>query len=233
MVMRLWRSLPAQDQGPEAVDSGHALVADQAAPAEAIQALIEAIQADQRILKAAHIDMARLDPSISMSDPPIALHAGAEAYLSSNGILLAAAPSDEQENLVEPEAEAILEEQPLIVDATELGGRSFTIFFETDEAKLDREDYVSVAEACRYAATLPTARFIISGHADTVGPETYNTQLSRRRAESAAGAIENDPRFREALSVMEYGESMLAVTTEDGVDEPKNRRVEITVVQNE
>jgi flagellar motor protein MotB len=59
----------------------------------------------------------------------------------------------------------------------------------------------------------------------------YNTYLSRLRAQSAAKAIENDPRFREALSVIEFGEAIPAVPTADEVPEPMNRRVEIIVVQ--
>ena len=111
-------------------------------------------------------------------------------------------------------------------------GRSFTLYFDTAEAQLDRSDFKSVAEACKFAATLPNARFIISGHTDTVGSDAYNQGLSRKRAHVVANAIRNDPRFREALNVVEFGESKLAIATGDGVNEPMNRRVEISVVMD-
>jgi OOP family OmpA-OmpF porin len=71
---------------------------------------------------------------------------------------------------------------------------------------------------------------VISGHTDTVGSEAYNDQLSTERAAAVAAAIRNDPRFRDALSLVDFGERKLAVATEDEVAESMNRRVEIQVM---
>lgn len=111
--------------------------------------------------------------------------------------------------------------------------RNFTVYFGFDESVLDPNQIPTVAEACRYAATLASAEFILNGHADTVGPEPYNDGLSLSRAQSVAAAIRNDPRFQDATSVMSFGERDLAVPTANEVKEPKNRRVVITVVAGE
>ncbi len=229
-VMRLWQS--DADDRPTSSDSGHLLTASETVPSEVVQELITAIQNNQSILKTANIDTLRLAPSLSMIDEPLPLHQGALAFLGKGLSSNADAPAKDMKK----EAKAALPMTPIEKKpgerASKFDGQLFTVYFDTNEAKLDNDDFKSLAEACRYAATLPNARFMITGHTDTVGTEDYNSKLSRKRAESAANAIKNDPRFREALSVLEFGEAKLAVTTADGVQEPKNRRVEITVIQD-
>ncbi len=227
-VMRLWRNEETPSEAPADSDSGHLLVASTAVSSNVIEALIEAIQGNQGILKAANVDITKLAPSISMASQRIAQHQGALDYLGvvEQDIAVGKVESTDEPKISRAKAD-------LIRPAAKLDGRSFTLYFENNEAKLDRSDMTSVAEACRYAATLPKARFVIAGYTDTVGPSSYNDRLSRQRAESAANAIKNDPRFREALSVVEFGENALAVNTDDETPEPMNRRVEITVVQAE
>jgi outer membrane protein OmpA-like peptidoglycan-associated protein len=113
------------------------------------------------------------------------------------------------------------------------GSKSFVVYFDFDQSRMDPQQIPTVAEACRYAATLPSASFVLAGHADTVGTETYNQQLSHSRAQSVAATIRNDERFKDALNVIEFGESKPAVPTDDGVAEPMNRRVVITVVPDQ
>ncbi|MEM7022623.1 MAG: OmpA family protein, partial [Pseudomonadota bacterium] len=96
-----------------------------------------------------------------------------------------------------------------------LGGKSFTVYFGFDEVEMDPAQIATVAQACQYAATLPGASFVLAGHADTMGPELYNDQLSRARAQSVAATIRNDERFKDALNVIEFGENELAIPTGD------------------
>jgi outer membrane protein OmpA-like peptidoglycan-associated protein len=144
-----------------------------------------------------------------MIDLSLPLHQGVDSYLTDQAIALRAADAS-----IEPENK----------------GQSFTLYFDTNDSTLGRDDIGLVAEACKVAATLTGARFIISGHTDSAGPEAYNSWLSVRRAAKVADAIRNDPRFKESLSVLEFGEQRLAIATGDGVAEAMNRRVEITVV---
>lgn len=260
-VIKLWPVDKAQEQSGANTSQGHLLVASSLVSPGFIHSLLDMIQTDSLVLKAANVDAGKLDPPSSMVDLPLPYHQGVDDFLEASDHELAAAsapyretadpneglskktnvivrkpPSEEDRsgagetgNLSAPVAEE--PNQTLLPNAAE-SGKSFTLFFETDKAELDPDDIRSVAEACRYAANLPRARFIISGHTDTVGPASYNNQLAKARAETVANAIRNDPRFREALSVMEYGESNLAVATDDGVPEARNRRVELTIVED-
>jgi OOP family OmpA-OmpF porin len=132
-----------------------------------------------------------------------------------------------------PAAAAVPTAEPRAADdaATALPeGKSFTVYFDFDDAEFDMNQIGVVQDACGYAATLPSAEFVLAGHADTMGPEPYNDRLSLARAQSVASVIRNDPRFRDALNVIRFGERDLAVPTQDDVEEPENRRVVITVV---
>jgi outer membrane protein OmpA-like peptidoglycan-associated protein len=79
------------------------------------------------------------------------------------------------------------------------------------------------------------AAVIISGHTDTTGSEKHNSGLSGDRAESARAALAAALKKQDvdlskiSIGTNSHGESRLRVPTADGVDEPRNRRVEIEV----
>jgi outer membrane protein OmpA-like peptidoglycan-associated protein len=68
--------------------------------------------------------------------------------------------------------------------------------------------------------------FLIEGHTDAVGSESYNLALSDRRAESVALALTEAFRIPpENLIVQGYGESFLKVQTQAA--EERNRRATV------
>ena len=71
---------------------------------------------------------------------------------------------------------------------------------------------------------------VVTGHADRAGTEAYNWTLSLDRAHAALGALLARGIPRTKVLVKAAGEIEPAVDTEDGVREPKNRRVEIKFV---
>lgn len=69
----------------------------------------------------------------------------------------------------------------------------------------------------------------IAGHTDLSGSDAYNQDLSRRRAEAIASELENAGVSPEIINIEAFGESMPRVPTADGVRNPQNRRVEVTI----
>jgi outer membrane protein OmpA-like peptidoglycan-associated protein len=65
----------------------------------------------------------------------------------------------------------------------------------------------------------------IAGHTDTVGNDGYNLKLSQARARSIAGWFRRRG-IRIPIAYEGFGESSPAVKTADQVDEPRNRRVD-------
>jgi len=70
----------------------------------------------------------------------------------------------------------------------------------------------------------------VSGFTDTSGSFEYNMELSQRRANNVANFLISQQVYPQRLIVQGFGETNLAVPTRDGVQEPRNRRVEIRIV---
>ncbi len=96
-------------------------------------------------------------------------------------------------------------------------------------------DELTPASAAEYHKVLEDTRarlvyqIEVIGHTDTVGDQAYNQQLSLARARAIRDKLIADGVPATAISVAGRGELDLLVPTALGVDEPRNRRVEITV----
>lgn len=100
----------------------------------------------------------------------------------------------------------------------------YLIHFESNSARIASGEDAIIANA---AAS--RARFRIVGHADRAGPATLNQRLSRRRAEAVVAALIRHGVPANALEIGAWGEDRLMVDTQDGVGDPRNRRVEIVI----
>lgn len=84
----------------------------------------------------------------------------------------------------------------------------------------------------RFAASLakyPDTRTVIVGHTDSQGSAEYNMDLSRRRAESAAGFIAGEGVDRARLGTAGRGEAEPIATNETDAGRQQNRRVEVAI----
>ena len=102
--------------------------------------------------------------------------------------------------------------------------------FATGSAAITRNDARALDALGRAMATIiednPREVFLIEGHTDAVGSETYNLALSDRRAESVALALtEYYDVPPENLIVQGYGERDLKIETQDA--ERRNRRATV------
>lgn len=69
----------------------------------------------------------------------------------------------------------------------------------------------------------------VIGHTDRTGDAAANAALGLRRAETIRALLVRSGIAATVVDVSSHGESDPAVPTADGVDEPRNRRVEVTV----
>ena len=215
--VELWESLNPEERILVLLDDVQLAVVpeDQPVPAQARDAVAFVVDAapGYQVLVRADLDPRLVDaiggPGARLATAAVAIPAGRPS-----------APPG-------PARQTLLSTQPATT------GKSFTVYFDFDKAELSGEQMGAVAAACQYASTLPSASFVLAGHTDTLGPDIYNQSLAQSRADAVAAAIRSDERFRDALSVIEFGEQQLAVATGDEVWEPKNRRVVITVVSGE
>jgi len=105
----------------------------------------------------------------------------------------------------------------------------FLLYFESGGANLTAESAALLPKIIENAARRPGVDVSIIGHTDTVGKPEANEKLALDRARSVAELIKTRGLNVHALSVESHGERNLLVPTADETDEPKNRRVEISI----
>lgn len=105
----------------------------------------------------------------------------------------------------------------------------YIVFFAWDKADLTPVAAETLDEVAERYASGQAARLILAGHADRSGPERYNEGLSERRARAVAAYLAGKGVPMDGMQLEWYGERRPRVATPDGVREPQNRRVEITL----
>jgi outer membrane protein OmpA-like peptidoglycan-associated protein len=119
-----------------------------------------------------------------------------------------------------------IEEVRRLVPAIELD----TLTFATGSAAIPQEQARSLVRLGILLEELlfdnPREVFLIEGHTDAVGSESFNLALSDRRAETVALALTENFNIRpENLIVQGYGEAFLKIPTQAA--EERNRRVTV------
>ena len=105
----------------------------------------------------------------------------------------------------------------------------FTLYFEFDSDELTAESRALVNEVQAAVKTYPAPQVAVVGHTDTSGSATANIGLGLRRAEVVRMRLIEVGIDRSAIVVTSHGEATPLVPTADNVNEPKNRRVDVTV----
>lgn len=108
---------------------------------------------------------------------------------------------------------------------------NYVVYFGFDRTNLTDRARAVIDEVVAAVQSMGATSLSVVGHADTVGSVDYNQGLSERRARRVGDALVQ--RGIPASSMVLAGRSELqpAVPTGDGVREPLNRRVEITLSQ--
>ena len=106
---------------------------------------------------------------------------------------------------------------------------SFQVFFDFDSWTLKAEQLKVLDDVIATARSGGQANITIVGHTDTSGPSDYNQKLSVKRANVVVEALVQMGARRNALHASGVGETDLAVPTEDGVKEARNRRTVINL----
>ena len=73
------------------------------------------------------------------------------------------------------------------------------------------------------------ADLVVTGHTDTTGALLANDELSLKRAEVVTKLLVDSGAPAARIESVGRGKRELLIKTEDNVDEPQNRRVEILV----
>lgn len=106
----------------------------------------------------------------------------------------------------------------------------FTLYFSGAKNRFTEGSLARLEEVFAAIARRPAPEISITGHSDTAGPESLNDKLSLARARRARDQlVRRGISAAHIVSVAGRGEREPLVPTADGVAEPRNRRVEISV----
>lgn len=105
----------------------------------------------------------------------------------------------------------------------------FVLYFRFDSEALTDESRRLVQDVLVAVKQRPDPEIVAIGHTDTTGVAAKNVELGLRRANAVRALLIDAGLPPAAVAVRSHGEGALLVHTADGVFEPRNRRVEITV----
>jgi len=106
---------------------------------------------------------------------------------------------------------------------------SYMVFYDWDRSDLSAQALATVQQASGIFKNSGQSRVTAVGFTDTSGPRDYNMALSLRRSNAFKGAMVQQGVPSDAVVATGRGEDGLLVPTADGVREPQNRRVEISM----
>ena len=106
---------------------------------------------------------------------------------------------------------------------------SYLLYFEPGGNVLTAASRAELNKLRLEIAQRAAAEVRVIGHTDRVGSFEGNDALSKKRAESIKAALIEGGVPAEKLEAVGRGERDLLVPTDDEVNEPKNRRVEINL----
>jgi outer membrane protein OmpA-like peptidoglycan-associated protein len=105
----------------------------------------------------------------------------------------------------------------------------FILYFHTSTTELVSESRATLATLLAVIKERGPGTIRISGHADSSGSAQMNECLARDRAVAIKELLLQQGIAGDRLTVSSHGKGYPLVPTADGVSDPRNRRVEVTV----
>ncbi len=106
---------------------------------------------------------------------------------------------------------------------------TFILYFVEATDQFTPESQALVDQVLLAIVSRPAPELTVAGHTDAVGTDPYNDTLSLRRAERVRTLLIARGIAPDSIRAIGRGKREPRVPTPDGVAEPRNRRVEITV----
>jgi len=106
---------------------------------------------------------------------------------------------------------------------------TFILYFVEATDQFTPESQALVDQVLLAIASRPAPELTVAGHTDAVGTDPYNDTLSLRRAGRVRALLIARGIAPDSIRAIGRGKREPRVPTPDGVAEPRNRRVEITV----
>jgi outer membrane protein OmpA-like peptidoglycan-associated protein len=115
------------------------------------------------------------------------------------------------------------------LDAEPMPPAVFTLLFRSGTSDPTPESEARLPEILAAIRERDSADITVIGHSDRTGSRELNLKISLERAEAIQRILVESGVPAEHIATDSHGDGNPAVPTPDGVAEPRNRRVEVTV----
>ncbi|NRA94405.1 MAG: OmpA family protein [Psychroserpens sp.] len=105
--------------------------------------------------------------------------------------------------------------------------------FATNKSDLTAASQINLDKVAKVLTEFPDTNITIQGHTDNTGDDTYNLNLSRKRAESVAAYLETKGVLSSRFNIEALGESAPRYDNNTSEGRAKNRRVEMAISANQ
>ncbi len=107
---------------------------------------------------------------------------------------------------------------------------AFILHFKLGTSTLTDESRAQLPALLQAAHERKPTEITVFGHADAIGPERRNVELSAQRAQTVASLLRRSDFDLGSIEVQSFGDKIPLVPTPPGVPEPRNRRVEVQIL---
>ncbi|MFV0456555.1 MAG: OmpA family protein [Pseudomonas sp.] len=107
------------------------------------------------------------------------------------------------------------------------------VLFDFDKAELKPSGMRDVQKLAQFLNENPERQIMVEGYTDSVGAESYNQQLSERRAEAVRRALTHAGVSSQRIQLAGYGEQYPVASNGSPSSRAMNRRVEVTISNND
>jgi len=107
------------------------------------------------------------------------------------------------------------------------------LLFTINSSTLSDSAQVSLNKVAKIFKKYPETNILVEGHTDDTGSDTYNMQLSEKRAEAVSGYLISKGVDQNRFNVKWYGESQPKYPNDNEANRALNRRVELAIMAND
>ena len=150
------------------------------------------------------------------------IRAEGDGFLATNQNIDLNEKPDEPQIISELKLTAIKEQAAIVLN---------NIFFDFDRAVLKTSSYAELERVLEFLKGGSIGKIQISGHTDSTGPEEYNLNLSKRRAQAVSNYFFNNGVDSQQVDTKWFGETMPSGPNDTRENRSRNRRVEFKVLE--
>jgi len=103
------------------------------------------------------------------------------------------------------------------------------VLFDLNKAELKAAGKRDVGKLADFLKDNPERKVMVEGYTDSTGSESYNQQLSERRAEAVRRALVSSGVEIDRIQTVGYGEAFPVASNDSPASRAMNRRVEVTI----